>query len=415
MRNDYFLAIDLKSFYAAVECIDRGLDMFSSPLVVCDETRGEGTIVLAVSPCLRALGVPSRLRKFELPRLPNIIFAKPRMGRYLEVSAMFNSLLLNYVGEDDLHIYSVDECFLNVGPYLKMYNMSADELAEVILQDIKRTLGLVATAGIGPNMFLAKVAMDIDAKHQANNIAHWTYDDVPTKLWPITPLSKLWGIAKGYERKLNNLGLLSIGDIATYPKVRLKELFGVMGEELWEHANGIDDTDIRDKYIPTSTSISQGQTLFRNYNKSEAKLLLREMNDDLARRLRAREQVATGVSVQIVYADRTLKSDTVQVNLTRPSKHNNELYEALVTLYEQKAKNLPIRGVHISYFGLQEDNYYQIDFFNDVDEQIIELNLYATLDHIQAKYGLNAVMRSTALIGHSNSIKRHNEIGGHAR
>ena len=296
-----------------------------------------------------------------------------------------------------------------------MYNMSATELAEVILNDIKRTLGLVATAGIGPNMFLAKIAMDIDAKHQANNIAHWTYDDVPNKLWPITPLSKLWGIAKGYERKLNNLGLLTIGDIAAYPKVRLKELFGVMGEELWEHANGIDDTDIRDKYIPTSTSISQGQTLFRNYNKSEAKLLLREMNDDLARRLRAREQVATGVSVQIVYADRTLKSDTVQVNLTRPSKHNNELYEALVTLYEQKAKNLPIRGVHISYFGLQEDNYYQIDFFNDVDEQISDLNLYATLDHIKAKYGLNAVMRSTALIGHSNSIKRHNEIGGHAR
>lgn len=415
MQTNYFAAIDLKSFYAAVECIDRGLDMFSTPLVVCDESRGDGTIVLAVSPCLRNKGVPSRLRKYELPKDEDIIFAKPRMGRYLEVSAKFNALLLDYVGDDDLHIYSVDECFINLGPYLKMYQTSPRTLVKTILTDIYETFGLVASAGIGPNMFLAKVAMDIEAKHAPDNIATWTYADVESKLWPITPLSKLWGIASGYERKLNNLGIMCVGDLAAYPKAKLKHHFGVMGVQLWEHAHGIDQTNIREKYTPTSTSLSQGQTLFRDYTKKEAQLLIREMNDDLARRLRARKCQAAGVSISVIYADRSKKADGGSLTLMRPSTHNNELYEAIMNIYAKKIKNLPIRGLYISYTNLSEHTHYQFDLFSNHEQKLSELSLYAMIDKIKYKYGLNSLMRASSLCSASNARKRHDEIGGHAR
>ena len=192
MNKTVIFCIDFKSFYASCECVDRGLNPHTTKLVVADKERGEGTIVLAVSPYLKTFGVPSRLRVFELPKDEEIIFAKPRMSRYLELSSKAISIFLDFVNKDDIHVYSVDESFLNITPYLRLYNMSEIELAEKIKQRIYDELGLDVTIGIGPNLFLAKVALDNEAKKNTNQIAYWTNEDVETKLHKITPLSKIW-------------------------------------------------------------------------------------------------------------------------------------------------------------------------------------------------------------------------------
>lgn len=205
------IAIDLKSFFASCECIDRGLDPFTTPLVVCNPKQ-KGAITLAVTPYLKQFGVPGRCRiydinKYKFPRGTVIMKAPPRMSLYVEKSKEVIETYLEFVSKEDMHIYSIDEVLLDVTSYLKMYKLTDYELALKILKRIKEKTGLTATAGIGPNLMMAKVAMDIDAKHVKNNIAKWTYDDVKTKLWEITPISKMWGIGSRMESNLNKLGL----------------------------------------------------------------------------------------------------------------------------------------------------------------------------------------------------------------
>ena len=213
MEKNVIFCIDFKSFYASCECIDRGLNPHSTKLVVADKERGSGTIVLAVSPYLKTFGVPSRLRVFELPKDEEIIFAKPRMSRYLEISAKAISIFLDYINKDDLHVYSVDESFLNITPYLHLYKKNPIELAEDIKQRIYKELGLDVTIGIGPNLFLAKVALDNEAKKNSNQIAYWTKEDIKTKLHNIKPLSKIWSIGSQMEKKLNSMGIYSLKDV----------------------------------------------------------------------------------------------------------------------------------------------------------------------------------------------------------
>ena len=414
-RFNYYLAIDLKSFYASVECVLRGLDAFSTPLVVCDPERGPGSIVLAVSPYLRSLGVPSRLRKFELPALKDLIIAPPRMETYLMYNANFNNILLDYVGEDDLHVYSVDESFINVGPYLKLYKKSPSELAQEILLRIKNELGLTAVAGIGPNMFLAKIAMDIDAKKRSNNIAHWQLKDIENKLWPLTPLSKMWGISSRLERRFNNIGIRKVGDLALYSRAVIKKMFGVVGETLWEHANGIDDTDIRAKYTPASSSLSNGQILDRNYTYDEIFQIIIEMNDDLARRLRKRQTCASHVGLMLQFAKEESGNFHKDISLLIPTDDTAELVQALLSILKQKTIIEPIRGVFINYGHLTSNKIQQLSLFIDEKKQALSQALTHTLDNITDRYGLNAVLRADALINGSTAKRRHEQIGGHRR
>ena len=200
--------IDLKAFYSFVECVERGLNPLTTPLAVCDASRGDGTIVLSVSPYLKEMGVPSRCRKRELPDIPGMIFATPRMELYIKKSAEVVSIVLDYVGEDDIHIYSIDELFINLSPYLKMYKMTPYELVNTIKEKIFEKTRLVSTAGIGDNMLLAKLALDLDGKKNPPYISVWTKEDVPIKLWPITPLSKMWGISTNFEKRLNKSSIL---------------------------------------------------------------------------------------------------------------------------------------------------------------------------------------------------------------
>lgn len=405
--------IDMKAFYAFVECIDRDLNPFTTPLAVCDPTRGDGTIVLSVSPYLKSRGVPSRCRRRELPNMKGLILAQPRMAFYVQKSAEIVSIVLDFVGEDDIHVYSIDELFINLGPYLKMYDCTPKELVMKIQKAITDKTKLVTTAGVSYNMLMAKVALDTDAKKKPPFIAEWTEKDIKTKLWKIKPLSKMWGISSGYERRLNALGIFSVGDLARTDKYLLKKKFGIMGEQLWEHANGIDNTDLRDKYIPEETSLSLGQVLMRDYSVKEAKLILKEMNDDLCSRMRKHHQKTSRLSLMIIYSAGVGGGFAHQVSLDYPTDDTELIFKDLERLYDLYVSNQPIRRINISFSKLTDSEYEQLSLFeSEVDSYEREM-LQAVMDELKDKYGKNIVLRASSLLDESTAIERHNQIGGH--
>ena len=275
-----YLCIDLKSFYASCECIMRGLDPFKTPLVVADEERGKGTIVLAVSPYLKKMyNIPSRCRLFEIPSDVVYISAKPRMKKYIWYSTKVYECFLKYISADDIHVYSIDEAFINAEPYLKLYNKTASEIGEMLIKEIYNALGLTATCGVGDNMFLAKVALDILAKHSPNGIAYLDKNKFIEKMWNHQPIDDFWQIGSGTKRHLEKLGLYTLEDVAFYGRDKLVKEFGVLCNDLYDHAWGCDDVKITDikKYKTKAKSLSKGQVLFRDYNKQEAKCILLEM------------------------------------------------------------------------------------------------------------------------------------------
>ena len=294
--------IDLKAFYSFVECVDRGLDAWTTPLVVADKDRGKNTIVLSVSPYLKARGVPSRLRIKDLPKGYNYIYAVPRMERYIEKSAEVVKIMMDFVAKDDIHVYSIDEAFIDLSSYLDYYHQTPLQLVQLIINTIKERTGLQATGGIGDNFFLAKVALDIYAKHEKNGIATLTENDVETKLWPITPLTKIWGIGERTALKLNALGIFTMGDLANANKDYIHEHFGIIGDQLVEHANGKDESDIHEVYVPKTNSLSLAQVLFKDFNKKSAITIIREMCDDLSHRMRNEQKLAGQVGLYIGYS-----------------------------------------------------------------------------------------------------------------
>ena len=277
--GQYYLCIDLKTFYASVECVERGLDPFNTNLVVADPDRGKGTICLAVSPKMKMLGVKNRCRVFEIP--PNIkyIMATPRMKKYIEYSANIYGIYLKYFSKDDIHVYSIDEAFIDVTNYLRLYKVDAIDLAKMVIKDIFKTYGITATAGIGTNMYLAKIALDITAKHSSTNIGFLDEEKYKKELWHHRPLSDFWQIGKGIERRLNKMRIFDMYDIAHTDQKRLYKEFGVNAEYLIDHSFGRETCTIADikKYKPKTNSITNSQVLFEDYSFDKARLVLKEM------------------------------------------------------------------------------------------------------------------------------------------
>ena len=413
--NKNILCIDLKSFYASVECVLRGLDPFKTPLVVADKSRGGGSIILAVSPYLKSLGIPSRCRIFELPKNLDIIYAKPQMKTYLEYSAKVVGVYLDYISEEDLYVYSIDEAFLDITNYLKYYKKTDVALAADILNDIEQKLGLTATCGIGPNMLMAKLSMDIDAKNTRSNIAKWTYDDIPKQLWPVTPLSKMWGIGHRMEAHLNKLGLFTIGDIANYPKEKLKRRFGVLGEELWYHTHGIDLSDIKDKdkLRAKPKSFGSGQVLFRDYNETEVMTIILEMVDEVSRRLRIAKKRCKTISLTIGYTKTYGGGFSRQVTIEQPTASASIIYQTCLDLFDLYYEGYPIRTVSVHLSKLTDSKTYQYSLFEDADSLEKEYKLHETIDKIKDKFGKNAVIRTASEQEHATAKIRNKQIGGH--
>ena len=412
--NRKIICIDLKSFFAACECLERNLDIFTTPLVVAEPNR-DGAITLAVTPYMKSLGVPSRGRIFEIDKKIKYITARPRMSLYIKKSKEVINVYLNYVDSKDLHIYSIDECFLDLTNYMKLYKKSIKDIAKDILNEVLNKTGLYATVGIGPNMLLAKVAMDIEAKHNDDFIAEWTYNDVETKLWNITPLSNMWGIGKRMEKNLNNLGLYKISDIAKYDRLKLKEKYGVVGEELWYHANGIDNSQISDfKVVAKEKSISNSQVLFKDYYNDEVLLIIKEILSILLRRLRNENLLTGRISLYISYSKIVGNSFNVSKKLDILTNDENIIYKTILNIFNNNyIENMPIRKVGISLSKLEKNDSIQLNIFDNLSNINKYNNINKTIDEINNKYGYNSLLRATSLLNNSTIKSKNNKIGGH--
>ena len=408
------ICIDLKSFFASCECVERNLNPFTTPLVVAEPNR-DGAITLAVTPYMKKLGVKSRGRIYEIPKKINYITAKPRMSLYIKKSKEVVDVYLDYVSEEDLHIYSIDECFLDVTNYLKLYNKTTKELALDIMKSIYKKTHLCATAGIGPNLLLAKISMDIEAKHNKDFIAEWTYNDVETKLWNITPLSKMWGIGTRMERNLNNIGIKKIGDIANYNKLKLKEKFGIIGEELWYHANGIDLSKISDfKRVAKDKSISNSQVLYKDYYNNDVLLIIKEVLSLLLKRLRKENLLTKHISLHINYSKNTGGYFSISKKLDQEANDEALLYKTLLNMFNSYyEENMPVRKVGISLSKLEKNNHIQLNLFENIKEVNDKNNLNNTIDKINDKYGNNSILKATSLLSNSTIKSRNEKIGGH--
>lgn len=353
-----YVCIDLKSFYASVECVDRGLDPLTENLVVADPDRGPGTICLAITPAMKALGVKNRCRIFQVPDGIEYTMATPRMARYMEVSAQINAIYLQYVSAEDLHVYSIDECFIDATPYLKLYRMDAKAFAEMLRSKVAEETGITATAGIGPNLFLAKVALDIEAKKAADGIGMLDEESYKREIWFHQPITDIWQVGPGIAHRLARRGIYDMAGICATNPAWLKKEFGKIGEYLLDHAWGQEPCTIKQikGYRPAAHSISNGQVLMRDYSFSEARTVLREMADASCLDLCSKGLSCGSISVHVGYARPRLTESGRwgmgsggSTKLSERTDSPHRIVKAALSLFDQHTmENEPIRRLTVA-------------------------------------------------------------------
>ena len=489
------IAIDLKSFYASSECVERGLNPLTTNLVVADVSRTEKTICLAVSPSLKQYGIPGRARLFEviqkvkqinkerlknapghkftgksfddneLKRNPNLeldfIAATPQMAHYIQKSTEIYKIYLKYIDSRDIHVYSIDEMFADVTKYIKTYKKNAEEIATMMILDVYRTTGITATGGIGDNLYLAKVAMDIIAKHTKPNkegvrIGHLTEQSYRELLWDHTPLTDFWRVGRGLTNRLFKHGLLTMGDIARQSLIDedvLYQEFGVNAELLIDHAWGYEPVTIEDikNYKPKNNSLSVGQVLSEPYDYEKAKIIIKEMADSLSLDLTNKglltDQIVLSFGYDIGDLNESLSQDEVSLdwygrkvptgehgsyNLTHFTSSTKEIVKAATALYERLInKKFHVRRVYIGCPVIKESDidkytskYQQMSLFaspEEIDEysknikelESEEKELQKTILKIKNKYGKNAVLKGIDYEEGGTTRERNEQIGGH--
>ena len=419
-RQKSFICIDLKSFYASVECVERGLDPFKANLVVADPTRSQSTICLAITPAMKKLGVKNRCRIHEIPAGIEYITAMPRMQLYIDYSARIYSIYLRYVSKEDIHVYSIDECFMDVTNYLSLYHMTEKEMAVELMDAVMKETGITATAGIGTNLYLAKVAMDIVAKHVEDHIGILNEISYRQQLWDHRPLSDFWRIGSRTEKKLAGYGIHTMGDIA-YTSVTsedwLYKMFGIDAELLIDHAWGLESCDIHDikNYHTEEHSLSNGQVLMRNYSFEEAAVVVREMTDVLVLDLVSKGLITGSVTLWIAYDHRYERpSSHGTVRLTSLTNSSSTIMDEVDKLYQKITdRHTGIRRIEICANRVMPEGYLQYDLFTDPAAVEKEKNLQQAILDVKKRYGKNAIMRGANLLDCSTYRERNNQIGGH--
>ena len=507
MSKKTYISIDLKSFYASVECIERGLDPLTTNLVVADNSRTEKTICLAVSPSLKSYGVKGRPRLFEVvqkikevnalrlnkligrkfkgksydnnllktsPHLKvDYLVATPRMAFYIEYSTRIYEVYLKYAAPEDIHVYSIDEVFIDVSNYLERYNLTARELTTKILKDILKNTGITASAGIGTNLYLTKVAMDILAKHisvdkSGVQIAELDVMSYRKLLWSHRPITDFWRVGKGYAKRLERVGLYTMGDIARcsigedsdfHNEDLLYKIFGINAELLIDHAWGYEPCTIKDikDYKPASKSISSGQVLHSAYSFNKGRLIVWEMTDMLALDLVSKGFVTNQIVLRIGYDRKSLSDPKIKkmykgqttkdaygrvrpksargtTNLDKHTSSAKLIIDAVMELYDNIVDdNLLIRRVTISANHIlkeseikKEEKAKQLNIFKDYDqlkkekkEEKIALSkerkIQEAILNIKEKYGKNVVIKGANLEEGATALDRNNQIGGHKK
>ena len=412
----YYLCIDLKTFYASVECVERGLDPFNTNLVVADPERGKGTICLAISPKMKMLGVKNRCRIFEIPPTIKYIVATPRMKKYIEYSANIYAIYLKYFSKEDIHVYSIDEAFMDVTKYLKLYKLNPIELAKKIIRDIFKTYGITATAGIGTNMYLAKIALDITAKHNPNNIGYLDEEKYKKELWHHKPVSDFWQIGKGIEKRLNKMGIFDMYDIAHSNQKRLYKEFGVNAEYLIDHSWGKESCTISDikAYKPKTNSITNSQVLFEDYSFIKARLVLKEMVELGSLRLIENNLVTDTIGLYIGYSKNIIKPTGGTRKLTNYTNIYSELLKIFLEIYDKTTdKDVAIRRIGVNFANVIETESVQLSLFTDQEKIDEERKLELAMCSIKNKMGKNAIIRGMDLEDGATTIMRNKLIGGH--
>lgn len=410
-QNRDILCIDLKSFYASVSCLLNGLDPMTTKLAVVGDTKRQGSVVLAATPPLKALGIKTGNRLFEIPQRNDIYITNPKMRTYMSVSIKISKAIMRYVAPEDFWQYSIDECFCDVTNCYQLFASSPYELARLIQNDIYELTGVKSTVGIGSNMLLAKVSMDIEAKHTQHGIAEWRYHDVPTKLWKINNLTDFWGINNKTAAKLNKRGIFNIKDLANYPYHYLKRDFGIIGVDLHLHANGIDESVISKPYKTKKKGFGKSQILLRDYQLEEVKTVLIEHIDEVFYRTRLQDKYPTTISVSLGYAE----GNGIRKQFTNKNgfKTAAMIFETLWQYILKEADYTALyRTVAINFTNFKDSRIQQLELFKtekEIKEEIID----QSLDRIKLKYGKNIIMRAISLKQSSTLRKQKNLIAGH--
>lgn len=459
-ENRTFIAIDLKSYFASVECVLRGLDPLTTNLVVADESRTEKTICLAVTPSLKAYGIPGRARLFEVNQKVRevkqrtgeeikFIIAKPQMARYVEFSTRIYNVYLKYVSADDIHVYSIDECFIDVTQYLSLYKKTARDLAKTMIQDVFNTTGITATAGVGTNLYLCKIAMDIMAKHvepdeDGVRIAELDEMGFRKNLWSHRPLTSFWQVGRGIAQRLENCylnngrGILTMGDLARV-SVRnpeaLYKMFGINAEILIDHAWGYEPCTIAEikKYRPKSNSIGGGQVLSCPYDAAKARIVVREMVDTLTIDLIDKNLVTNSLTLMMGYDRENIdkgiyQGDTVidpygrtlpkpahgTANLGRYTSSLTAIAEAVMQLYDRIVNpQLTLKRLNLVANDVVDASYEQADLFTDVNKEMREKKRLKAELLIKKRFGKNAILKGMDLQDGATTMERNSQIGGH--
>lgn len=438
-REKTYICIDLKCFYASVECIDRGLDPFKDRLVVADPERSNTTICLAITPAMKALGVKNRCRVFEIPPGITYIMARPRMRLYMKKSADIYAIYLRYVSPEDVHVYSIDECFIDATPYLDLYDMGARDFARLLMDAVRAETGICATAGVGTNLFLAKVALDITAKHALDNIGFLDEAAFKREIWFHRPLTDIWSIGPGIARRLARYGARDLAGVAALSKETLYREFGVNAEYLIDHAWGQEPCTIAEiqRYKPEGHSMTNGQVLPGDYTFEEARLVLKEMVDASVLEMVEQGVVTERISLMVGYARSVGSFADVELfegeHGKRPvSGHRWGLHtggnrkldrrtnsRALLTacfeeLYDETTRrDVPIRRVNIGFGDLLPEEYGTLTLFDDEAAFERERSLQEALVAVRGKFGKNAMLKGMSLREKATARERNEQVGGH--
>ena len=415
--NKIYLCIDLKSFYASVECVERGWDPLTARLVVADPERSEKTICLAVSPALKQMGVPNRCRVFQIPKEIPYKMAPPRMQLYIDYAAEIYGVYLKYIAKEDIQVYSIDEAFLDVTDYLHLYQMTAVELGRKIMQDILDTTKIPAACGVGTNLYLAKVALDILAKHETDRIAYLDEARYREKLWKHKPLTDFWRVGRGTVERLSNMGICTMEEIAHARESLLYKSFGIDAELLIDHAWGREPVTIADikAYRPKNSSLSSGQVLPRDYSYEEGILVVKEMADLLCLDLVDQGLVTSHISLVIGYSNqKCFEPARGSTTLRSATSSNRRLLSYVEQLYRRIVRpGAYIRRITLTYTGVMTEDYQQFDLFSDPEETEKDVKAQRAVISIKQRYGRNAILKGMNLEESATTIERNGQIGGH--
>ncbi len=410
LPHEKILCVDMKSFYASIEAVDRGLDPLKVHLAVIGDKKQKGSVVLAASAALKEkYGIKTGSRLYEIPKKSEIIKVEARMGFYLQKSLEITSLYNEFVPLEALHIYSIDEAWLKLDGTERLLGdkwQAASKLKKALLENF----GLPSSMGLGPNMFLAKVAMDIEGKKEG--LVEWKYEDVPDKLWPLK-LSDCWGIGSRLERKFNNMGIKTVGDLAQLPLDYLEDRLGIMGSQLYYHARGVDCSKVEGHFDHKPKNLGKGITLLRDYDDLEQiKTVIFELSEDVARRIREYNLLGKTVSLGISYSYKELKPGFhVQKTLNGYTNLAADIYKGCLKLLKENYKGHKVRKIRVSFGNFIPGSALQLNLFDN--QKVKDIRLTEVKDQIENKFGPDSIFYAKSLKKGSIRKKINDNIGGH--